>query len=91
MGGAGVGDGAAVVPGVAGGGDLPCVGDVPGVGYVPGVVNRSGCPRPWTSICNVGIIDIPVNNTMDNTITPNFDILYDLRCCLLYIDIVSTE
>jgi hypothetical protein len=35
-----------------------------------------------TPICYAETRDMPVNNTMDNTITANFDImLFDLRCC----------
>ena len=46
------------------------VGGTVGVGDIVGVV----CPpRPWTPICNVGTRDIPVINTMDNTITPSFE------------------
>jgi hypothetical protein len=59
------------------------VGGVVGIGDIVGVVNRCGCPRPWTPICNVGTRDIPVINTIDNTITPNFDMLLGLRCLLL--------
>jgi hypothetical protein len=46
------------------------VGGVVGTGDIVGVV----CPpRAWTSICNVGTRDMPVNNTIDNTITPSFE------------------
>jgi hypothetical protein len=43
-----------------------------------------------TPICNAGTRDIPVNITIDNTITANFGIIFvDLRCwlCSLYNDI----
>jgi hypothetical protein len=76
----GGGGGGVIVVVVSGGAGRGCgvvklvvaveVGGVVGVGDIVGVV----CPpRAWTSICNVGTRDMPVNNTIDNTITPSFE------------------
>lgn len=40
------------------------------------------CTWPLIPICNVGTSDIPVSNTIDSTISVNFNImLFNLRCC----------
>ena len=47
------------------------VGGVVGVGDVIGVGDSCCCTWPWTRICNAETKDIPLSNTMDNTITLN--------------------
>jgi hypothetical protein len=56
------------------------VGGVVGVRDVVGVSNSCCCTWPWTPICNVGTRDIPVSNTMDNTITINPEV--DFLSCI---------
>ena len=56
------------------------VGGVVGVGGVIGVSDSCCCSWPWTLICNVGTKDIPLSNTMDNTIILNPEV--DFLSCI---------
>ena len=61
---------------------VPSSGVVDGGGIVPGGGGSSDCrccTWPWTPICNVGSRDIPLTNTIDNTITLDFEVNL-LRC-----------
>ena len=87
-------------PGDGGVGEAVGSGGVPDDGLPPGEGGLGICdggttipggggnlpppPRPSTPICNVGTRDIPVSNTMDNTMTDNFDILFGLRLMVMH-------